>query len=204
MQLYFVRHAQSEGNANGYQSTIDHDQLSPLGQQQAQALAVRLKELTFDHIYVSPYRRTLQTIAPYLRQENRQAEIWPNLAEGCWQSDVDAPIPDRPGTPDPVNIPADLAELYRIPSEQNWLPWGEETYQEGCLRSVAARDELLERHSQSDATILTVGHFNSGNHMLESFLSMKHNKTFDHDNTGLSSLVQKECGAFSINFANRL
>ena len=204
MQLYFVRHAQSEGNAKGYLSTVDSDKLSPLGHEQAEALAMRLKDFNFDHVYVSSCCRTLQTIAPYLRNKKQKAEVWSDLSEACWQSDIDKPIPERKGSPDPVTIPDELTEHYIIPEDRLWAPWGEETYKEGALRVEAARDEILKRHTDTDDQILVVGHYNSGSRLLELLMGLTHSRRVDHDNTGLTCLRQNDDGSFSVNFANRM
>ena len=204
MQLYFVRHAQSEGNAKGYLSTIDHDQLSPLGHAQAETLAIRLKDLVFDHIYVSSCQRTLQTIAPYLRQQNQQAEVWPDLAEACWQADTQQPIPQRTATRKRVAVPDELQKHYLIATDKCHVAWEDETFQEGALRTAAARDEILQRHSNSDDTVLVVGHFNSGTRLLELFLGLQHFCRIDHDNTGLTHLHQKKDSSFTLGFANRV
>ena len=204
MRLYFVRHAQSVGNADGYFSTVNHDQLSPLGLEQAEALAVRLEGLAFDEIYVSPTQRTLQTLAPYLREQERQAQVWPDLAEGCWQSDMEAPIPVREGLAELITVPPELAARYRVGEDRCRHPWGEETYKEGVVRSVAAGEELLKRHGGTADCVLVVGHLNSGCCMLELLLEMALSKSFTYDNTGLSCLQQREDGTFLVEFMNRL
>lgn len=42
--------------------------LSPLGRQQAEALGESLAEASIDHIFCSPFRRTIETVAPLARR----------------------------------------------------------------------------------------------------------------------------------------
>lgn len=205
MKIYFVRHAQSEGNANGHLSTVNHDQLSLLGLEQAEALAVRLKDYTFDHVYVSSCGRTLQTIAPYLRDKGQTGEVWRSLVEGCWQAEIEAPIPDRSEEePVPVPIPEGIGHYFSLTGENQWEPWSWETYQEGALRCIAAREELLKRHSNSEVKILIVGHYNSGSRLMELLMDLPHSRRFDQENTGFSCLRQNEDETFSVHFLNRM
>jgi len=64
-KIYLVRHGQTDANA----SNILQDgtaTLSEKGFQQAAALTERLKHLPFDHLLVSDYERTRQTVSPLL------------------------------------------------------------------------------------------------------------------------------------------
>ena len=109
--VYYVRHAESFANAKeryiaeGREAELpeDLDALSPVGEQQAQALVAKLEPYAFDHILVSPLNRARATILPYAQQAGLRAEIWPELAEAraprssmppAWGT---APIPPRAG-----------------------------------------------------------------------------------------------------------
>lgn len=85
--LYLIRHAQSAANAGG-QSLPDRDiPLSPLGQQQAQALVAQLPAATA--VYVSQMRRTHETAAPYCQTHGLTARILPELNEfSCLSIDL--------------------------------------------------------------------------------------------------------------------
>lgn len=62
--LYLVRHAQSTNNAQPESQRIPDPPLTDLGEQQAQALALAIDQLSPDHLFSSPFLRTLQTTAP--------------------------------------------------------------------------------------------------------------------------------------------
>lgn len=63
MQLYFVRHGQTDSNAQAANNpSVGNDEpLNSLGTQQAHELAEQLKDIDIDVIISSPYRRAQQT-----------------------------------------------------------------------------------------------------------------------------------------------
>ena len=80
MELYIVRHGQSQGNVGA----ADRDPpLTPLGEAQASLLGERFSDEPFDFVFSSHLRRAVQTAAAVLaRQENAPAlRIVPELAE---------------------------------------------------------------------------------------------------------------------------
>ena len=111
MNVTILRHGQTVGNATGDYSTQANDVLSAVGVEQAERLAAGLAGYQFDAIYCSPLERALKTIAPYLRENGRSAEVWPELAEVCWQADHTAPIPTRDQPPRPVTVEPELADI---------------------------------------------------------------------------------------------
>jgi broad specificity phosphatase PhoE len=204
MELVFVRHGQSMGNMTGDYSTPAHDQLSPNGWQQAEQLASRLEQYTFDAIYVSPLRRALETATPYLRQVGRAAEVWPELAEACWQADRDAaPTLDR--LPPRSFSPSESISGPYVPRPGPlfWAPEGE-TYREGVMRVARVRTMLQERHSGKHEIVLVVGHEFAGGRLVELLLGVEPLGRFYHANTGLTRLVEGTNGTFIARFINRL
>src|SRR5690625_5259286 len=84
MELLFIRHAQTIGNQTGNYDLTEKGQLSKLGYRQALCLAEVLLDKAIDRVICSPYERTMHTIIPYLDQAEAMAELWPELAEGCY------------------------------------------------------------------------------------------------------------------------
>ena len=73
MELLFIRHAESLGNAQHIMQGHADFVLSETGHKQAQVLADYLltcvpEARQVDHIYCSPLKRTQQTLAPFLKQ----------------------------------------------------------------------------------------------------------------------------------------
>ncbi|AMO59369.1 phosphoglycerate mutase [Mycolicibacterium phlei] len=83
MRVTFVRHAESAANAAGVIDTkVPGPELSPLGQQQAEAIAAELAAAGFDGFYVSSMQRTLLTAQPTLDLLGNPAyETLPGLRE---------------------------------------------------------------------------------------------------------------------------
>ena len=69
--LTFIRHGESQGNADGVIDTsIPGPSLTATGEQQAAALANRLEGNRYDGIYASQMVRTQQTAAPMSRRRS--------------------------------------------------------------------------------------------------------------------------------------
>lgn len=67
MDLFLIRHAQSENNARPLAQRVEDPGLTPLGQLQAAQLAQRLASLPVQRVITSPFLRALQT-AEYVQQ----------------------------------------------------------------------------------------------------------------------------------------
>jgi broad specificity phosphatase PhoE len=208
MQLYFCRHGQSLGNLTNDYRTPAHDQLSPLGWQQAERLAERLavwsETCGFDAIYASPLHRAMETITPYLRQAGRKAEIWPELVEGCWQADRRATPPARSVPPRPFALDASLRDHFEAcASPAFWAPENE-VYTECLTRISQVAERLLDRHAGRPDSVLVVGHEYAGGRLIEMLLGVEPQGRLYHANTGLTWLVEGEDGSFVARFLNRV
>ena len=82
MTLTFVRHAESQANADGIIDTsVPGPGLTPLGEQQAAALVPMLAGNAYDGFYVSSMLRTQQTAQPLVDFLDTDYEILPGLRE---------------------------------------------------------------------------------------------------------------------------
>ncbi len=61
MDLYIIRHGESQGNVG---QDVENPTLTELGQKQAELLAIRLRNISFDVILSSPLTRAVQTATP--------------------------------------------------------------------------------------------------------------------------------------------
>lgn len=66
MKIYILRHLQTTDNEQGINGAQTDTPLSEAGKMRAQELVLILSQNTYDAFIVSPLRRTLQTIQPYL------------------------------------------------------------------------------------------------------------------------------------------
>lgn len=89
--LYFVRHAQSMGNADSENTdpsiVLDYDKanpsLSPLGFKQAEAVGKRFIGENLTAMYISPYLRTKQTAQAILKYVDCETFFDKRLTEIC-------------------------------------------------------------------------------------------------------------------------
>lgn len=202
MNIYLVRHAQSMGNLTGDYSTNLHDTLSPNGNLQAVDLSKRLKDLEFEFIYSSPLRRALDTIKPFLKEHNYQSEIWPELAETCWQDDRTIKENDPPQYVEFDNLTDEDKNLFKFRDNQTLHPTGEETYSQGIHRLKESL-KLLKMKNKPGDNVLIVSHAFSISRLIELLINKSPDGIFDFDNTGLS-LLSLEDGEFKIKYVNRL
>jgi broad specificity phosphatase PhoE len=80
--LTFVRHAESQANADGIIDTsIPGPDLTEKGRAQAEQAAQQLGRNNYDGIYASPIVRTQQTAAPLAHELGMRVEILPGLRE---------------------------------------------------------------------------------------------------------------------------
>lgn len=87
-QLYLIRHGEVETQYHKvFGGSVIDMALSPLGHQQAEALARWMGDSRLDAIYASPMLRVQQTIAPLLARRGLQPIVMPDLREvhfGAW------------------------------------------------------------------------------------------------------------------------
>jgi broad specificity phosphatase PhoE len=80
--LTFIRHAESTANADAVAATtVPGPPLTPLGQEQAETLAGKLKGDKYDGVYASQMVRTQQTAAPSAKALGEQVTVLPGLNE---------------------------------------------------------------------------------------------------------------------------
>ena len=89
MELYIVRHGQSESNA-GVEK--EDPALTKTGLRQAELLGERFKDIRFDHIYASSLLRAAQTARGAAKYQSVPVEIVPALCEAGTPADF---LPDE-------------------------------------------------------------------------------------------------------------
>lgn len=106
--LTFVRHAQSEANANGIIDTeVPGPGLTEEGQAKATELARKLARNHYDGVYASNMVRTQETAAPLAHELHKQVQVLPGLRE------VDAGWYDR--------TRSDRADMTYLVAPAQWL-----------------------------------------------------------------------------------
>ncbi len=123
VQLYLIRHGQSENNARPEHLRVEDAELTDLGQQQAEQLAPWIATVGLDRLFCSPFRRTLQTAWPLMQQSGLEVEVKVPLHEvgGCVAGPGGDDLVGQPG----ITAAELLADFpgYRIPDSIDQDGW---------------------------------------------------------------------------------
>lgn len=214
LTLYYIRHAEVVANTlDPSEITYENsDQLTDLGLSQIDALTTYLQGLgdVPDAVLVSPFKRTQNTIAPFLEAESIQGEIWMELAECCTDAPSGAALPTEP-TYAKYLKPTIESENLSFRSPEANVFWQNDNYEAGLFMVMTAKSEILSRFSQSGKTIFVVGHASAGQIMvglLRGEDMTNGPKTTGKDvvyllNTGVTKLSQDPAtGAFKLDGMN--
>jgi 2,3-bisphosphoglycerate-dependent phosphoglycerate mutase len=211
MQLYFIRHAQSENNAHwgdeNYQESHDPE-LTQLAQSQVSYLARFLGENQYldgkiawnpqnrygfglTHIYTSLMVRAVRTAAPVAQAIGLPLVAWPEIHEtgGIFSRQFDDEMFGLPGKPRSyfhTHFPDLLLPEWL--DESGW--WRSRPFERLELRQPRAQkvwNEILSRHAdrngQPEHRVALVSHGGFFMHFLTAALEvdMKRIKEFDHE-----------------------
>jgi broad specificity phosphatase PhoE len=149
-ELFLIRHADALPEADEIipGGAYDDLPLSRIGRKQAQALAERLRTMSFHAAYSSPLRRCQETAAPLLRVLRLTATLVPQIRE--IRLGLPYPLPEE--IHDPVALTNALQQrqaevVRRAASAGNWdaVPDSEGS-RSFRLRVVTAIDQIASRH----------------------------------------------------------
>ncbi len=153
MTLYLVRHGQCESNIAGFiQGQIDSP-LTPLGHQQARAVAVRLAAEPVCAVYSSDLERARNTAAPIAGHHGLEVKLSPLLRE-CHLGEAQGLTDDEFKRA----YPSEYALWRGNPIEHR--PPGAERFEDVILRCGRFLAELHRNHRPSE-TVIAVGHIGS-------------------------------------------
>ena len=188
MKLYLVRHGETDFNRRGVvQGGGVDSELNETGRQQAALLYEAYKSIPFDSIFVSPLKRTHQTVAKWLEEEHNSFAgttprhfIEPGLTELSWGI-LEGKVP----TPEQYEDFLQMKAKWQLGQLDLSVEGGESPNQ--CLSRVKkVFDRLIADHLHE--TILVCSHgrtsrvilaflFGGGLHAMEEF---------NHANTGMN------------------
>ncbi|MDP8266586.1 MAG: histidine phosphatase family protein [Candidatus Aceula meridiana] len=193
LDIYFVRHAETVANATGDYNAENQKEFTKKGYRQIQNLTRILDKMSFDHVLVSPKYRTKNTILPYLKKNNLVGQIWPEVAECCWQGDEH--MPASVGIPfgKIINIKKENFRFFKLRSSSADRFYNPQTYSDG-IEQIKRACELIERkYSGTGKSLLIVSHWLATSRMLEMFLGIEIKGRFNIKNAKLIHL-RKEAG----------
>jgi len=185
-KIYLVRHGQTNDNATFTVQGAD-SVLSAKGEQQAIILAERLRHLSFQHLFVSDYVRTKQTVAPLLSHISVEPVYTPLARETKMPSQFVGVS----------NQSEEFQTYYQLASEHQsnpeWRYADEETFYDVIARVKEFFDLIPSQ--EGDVLVVTHGRFltymvmyvlTKGNLTFETWLLFRH--SFETSNTGITVL----------------
>ncbi|SMF94198.1 probable phosphoglycerate mutase [Methylomagnum ishizawai] len=149
LNLYLLRHGETESSrTGGFCGRLDIE-LSPIGQQMAEDFGQAYREHVWAGIYASPMRRTRATVEPLCRLTGAVPELRDGLREidyGAWEGKTaDAVRREYP------------EDYLRWLGDAGWNgPTGGERGIDVGQRALAVVDEIRARHASGD--VLVVSH----------------------------------------------
>jgi len=149
MNVYFVRHGESEGNLKKVHQG-ENVPLSQKGKSQALAVANRLKKISVDVIYASPYLRAKQTAQIISKELNLPIEYWEQLKELRRPSELEGLEYSDPKA----------AEIKKIIKENqakpDWKYSNDESFNDLITRAKEVEKHISKHHK--DQNVLCVSH----------------------------------------------
>jgi broad specificity phosphatase PhoE len=145
VQITFIRHGQTDGNAAGRWQGHTDSSLTQLGRRQAKSLGARLAGRSFDLVVASDLGRTQQTAAALEREFVTDAR-WREPFFGSWENLTTAEIMRQPGE--------GLAAL--LAGEDVALGGGERA-SEAVVRTRAALEDVIDR-LDGNGSVAVVSH----------------------------------------------
>ncbi len=144
MKLIIARHGQTDANVLKIMQGWTNSNLTPLGEEQAKKLALRLKDEKIDAIYTSDLTRTLHTAKEIAKYHPKSkfvvTEKLRELGRGEWEGKT-----------------RKEAGLENFPADKFWpIPKGGETHEQLKKRAKEIIDEAYAKHKNS--TVLFVTH----------------------------------------------
>ena len=198
LEIYFVRHAETESNRT-HAHTRDSDRtFSVEGKKQVAALTKTLSQFRFDHILVSPKYRALNTIYPYLKKYGRTAEIWPELEECCWQKRRSAASSFTLPRGEHIELEARMKPYFTFRDDDSRYMYNTRDYGDGIVQTVKAVDLIRKKYGQSGKRILLVGHYHAGARMIEMLQGLEPEGRIQLSNAKIIYLKEMRKGKFRV------
>ena len=156
MQIYIVRHGETNGNQKGILQGWTDEPLNEKGRELAVITAKALSDIRFDFAFSSPLSRALETGQIVLKHNNQnkpQLVLDDRLREmnfGEWEG--------LGITPENFSIPSSsFNDFYINPFHFQNAPSGESIF-DVCKRTAEFYQELIRRPELQDKTILITTH----------------------------------------------
>ena len=167
MDIFLLRHAETESNKQGALSSSIDDVLTKLGLEQANSIVAQLGILEINSILSSPYPRAINTITPFAKTSGLKINTHACLAEG--QLVLDSNL-------ESVNPEYEIGNGYPIQDES----------QEQFIGRAKEASKLLLKQQNSRTLVVSHGHMIR--EILNTFMPTPSKIRYPHDNCGLTHI----------------
>lgn len=198
MELYLIRHGESESNAKW----TDHKDspLTPLGFEQARRAAEALRDAGIERLYCSPQQRGLQTATVIGELIGLGPIAWPELSERGFGG----PEPGLPRSEIVRRFPH--VTLPDTVDEAGWARhWNGETEEDLGARMANVAETILQwARSGSVKRVACVIHGASGARMVRTLVGapVDFPLRVGHHNCGITRMAFEEDGLVRVRYAN--
>lgn len=164
MQLYLIRHAESENNARPPHQRTEDPPLTAVGRLQAQHLSEWVKTLRVDTLICSPVRRSLETTRYITDATGLHVHVWADVFEegGIYRGYGDEAIEGGPGL-----TRRDVVSHFGEPTastldaaigDAGWWGRHRESADEAVVRATTVARRLVETFGHTNQAIAAVTH----------------------------------------------
>ena len=181
--IIFVRHAETIANATGRYATSTMNTFTAKGSRQRDDLVGKLLPMKPVRVVCSPIERCRMTITPYLKKAGLKAEIWPELAECCWQKDRGAAAnPNSLHRAEAISLSDEEIALFGFSKPEDRRRWDINTYRQG-LGMIGILEARLKREAQrTKGPLLVIGHSIAGSLLLGKLTGRDRSSPIEVDN----------------------
>ncbi|MCP4889686.1 MAG: histidine phosphatase family protein [Planctomycetaceae bacterium] len=165
MQLYLVRHAESENNARPIELRVEDPSITDLGHRQAQHLSEWMESLTIDTLITSPVRRALQTTRYIAQATGSHVHVWADIFEegGIYRGHGPTAVEGGPGLTrqdviEHVVDSGDHCTLDDSITQEGWWGRDRETPDQAELRSRNVKQRLINTFGSNGNSVVAVIH----------------------------------------------
>ena len=195
LKLYLVRHGQTFWNVEKRIQGQAESDLTPEGVRQSELLGKRLSQVEFDCIYVSPLRRTLQTLKAMSVNDDVPVVEDHRLMEICmgdWQGEL---VEDLKR-----DYPEEIECFWTKPHAFNRATC--ETYKQVYDRGVEFVRSVVEKYKSGNILVVTHGAFLKILFTYFRYLQLHDIPQVVHPFSTALSVVELKDGAWNMHFWN--
>jgi len=201
MNLYLIRHGESEGNT-GDDWGVD-PVLTPHGRRQAECAGEALRDAGITHLYCSALRRALESAHIIGQALGLKPEAWPELVEVADWRMGNQPYTGLPRAEIAAAFPG-MTFREGFPERDWWqIPVEDEVH--AYQRALVVEAELRRRHQDTGDTVAAVSHGTFGSVLMASLMGLppRGYTRFSQRNCAIS-LLELLPGTAKLRFQNRV